>query len=70
MFAPGRTPTSIIDRLNREITQYLKTPEAREQLFKVGAEPVGSAPQELAAWMKADMAVMSKVIKEAGIKPN
>ena len=42
--------------------------EARQQLFNAGMEVVGAAPQELARVMKADMAKMGKVIKQAGIR--
>ena len=70
VFAPARTPVAVIERLNREIVRYVKSAETKEQFFKAGAEPVGNSPEELAAYMKADMALMSKVIKEAGIKVN
>ena len=69
-FAPARTPPAIINRLNAAMVHFLKSPEAKEQLFKAGAEAVASTPQELTAWIKSDTAIMSKVIKEAGIKAN
>jgi tripartite-type tricarboxylate transporter receptor subunit TctC len=37
-------------------------------LFNAGVEVVGSSPDELAAMVKADMARMGKVIKDAGIR--
>ena len=68
IFAPARTPEAIINRLNQEIVRFLRTPKAKEQLLNVGAEVVASSPAELAATLKSEMAKMSKVIKEAGIR--
>jgi len=67
VFVPARTPAKIIGRLNQEIVAVLKRPEARDRLFKIGIEVVGSTPQELAAIMKADMTRMGKVIRDARI---
>jgi tripartite-type tricarboxylate transporter receptor subunit TctC len=67
MFAPANTPAPIIDRLNREYVRVLRSPEMKERLFKMGVEAIHSTPEEFAAFIKADMAKMGKVIKEAGI---
>jgi tripartite-type tricarboxylate transporter receptor subunit TctC len=67
-FAPAKTLPAVITRLNQEIVRYLKSPEARDRILKTGSEAVGSSPDELAAWMKADMGQWGKVIKEANIK--
>jgi tripartite-type tricarboxylate transporter receptor subunit TctC len=67
-FVPAGTPPAIIARLNREIVRFLKTADVRDRLLKVGSEVVASSPEELAAWMKSDMARWGKVIKDGGIK--
>ena len=67
MFAPAGTPAKIIALLNREVLQVLAKAEVKERLFNMGIEPVGSTPAEFAAVIKADMAQMGKVIKDAGI---
>ena len=68
VFAPAKTPAAIINRLNQEIVRVLRTAEAKEQFFKTGSDVVGSSPEELAGWIKADMARWDKVIKDAGIR--
>ena len=68
MWVPAKTPANIISRLNQETVRFLKTTQAQELLLKQGMEPVGGAPEELAATMKSDIARLSKVIKDAGIK--
>jgi tripartite-type tricarboxylate transporter receptor subunit TctC len=70
MFVPAKTPESIINRLNQEIGRFMKTPEARQRFANVGSEAVSSSPEELAATMKAEMARLGKVIKDARIRAN
>jgi tripartite-type tricarboxylate transporter receptor subunit TctC len=67
-FAPAKTPAAVIERINRETVRFLHTQEAKERYLGVGAEPVGSSPEELAAKMKSEMTRMGKVIKDAGIR--
>jgi len=67
-FAPAKTPSAIIDRLNRESVRFLRTDEAKERFLRIGAETVGSSPEELAAKVKSEMARMGKVIRDAGIR--
>jgi tripartite-type tricarboxylate transporter receptor subunit TctC len=40
----------------------------RERFLNIGLEPVGSSPEEFTAYLKADIARWSKLIKEAGIR--
>ena len=42
--------------------------DVKEKFFNVGIETVGSSPAEFAAFIKSDMAIMGKVIKDAGIR--
>ena len=68
MLAPAKTPAAIIKRLNQEVVRVINQADVKEKFFNVGLEVVGSTPEELAAWMSADIALWSKVIKDAGIK--
>jgi tripartite-type tricarboxylate transporter receptor subunit TctC len=68
VYAPARTPDRIIRQLNEVLVAVLNTPEVRERFFNAGVETVGSTPEQLAATMKADIARLRKVIKEAGIR--
>ena len=67
--APAGTPAEIIDRLQKEIVSILRMPESRERLAADGAEVVGSTPDELAAFLKAETAKWINVVKAAGIEP-
>ena len=68
VFAPPRTRPAIVGRLNEEIARVLARPEVKEKFFNAGVETVGSPPEELSAKMKAEMARLGKVIREAGIR--
>ena len=68
ILAPGKTPPSIINRLNQEIRRVLLRPEIKEQFLARGAEVVASTPEQFSAFIKLDIARTGKVIKDAGIK--
>ena len=68
VFAPAKTPDAIIRQLNQAILAVLSQPDVRERFLNVGVEAVGTTPEQLTALIKADIARMSKVIKEAGIR--
>ena len=68
-FAPAKTPAAIITRLNADIVKILGTPEVKDRLGSVGLDPVGSTPQQLAAYVRSETDKWSKIIKQVGIKP-
>jgi len=68
MYAPAGTPADVVDKINRDVARALATPEMRERLAALGAEPMVMTPAEFAAFMRAEMADASKVVKAAGIK--
>jgi tripartite-type tricarboxylate transporter receptor subunit TctC len=68
VFAPAGTPKEIVARLNAEINKLLATPDFREKLAVLGAEPVGGDPERFAAQIRAENAKWAKVIADAGVK--
>jgi tripartite-type tricarboxylate transporter receptor subunit TctC len=68
MFAPARTPASVIERLHAQIADIARQPELRERLSADGSEPIGSTPRELADHLSAEIARWSKLIKAIGLK--
>ena len=69
-FAPAKTPRAIITRLRDEIVTALNKPDVKDRLLASTTEVVGSTPEKFAAEIKADMERGSKVIKQAGIRPD
>lgn len=67
--APQGTPPEVVQRMSREITAVLKDPETRQRLQGAYFNPVGGTPQELAKFMKEELARWKPVIERAGLKP-
>jgi len=68
LVAPARTPGAIMSKLNAELIGALKTPEFRERLAGLGAEPIGTTPQEFATHIRAEVEKMRKAVKAAGVR--
>ena len=68
LYAPAKTPAAIVARLQQDAASFLQTADIRDKLFGAGVETVGATPAEFAAEIRADIARLSKVIKEAGIR--
>ena len=67
LLAPTGTPATIVNKLHQDTMKVLAQPDMRASFTKLGLDPVGSTPGELAAIIKSDIAKWTKVIKEAGI---
>lgn len=61
--APAGTPREIVTRLNREVVTILSMPDVRERLVALGADPVGSSPEQFAQFIKVESAKWGKIIK-------
>lgn len=67
-FVPAGTPASAIAKLNGEINRALKLPDVREKLASVGAEVVGTTPQELEKFVQSESEKFAKLIQASGAK--
>jgi len=68
-FAPAKTPTHIVGRLNHAINAVAKDPATRARLDGLGVEVVDdSTPDSLRNFVPDEIAKWSKVFKAAGIK--
>ena len=65
--APAGTPQPIVAKLQSDIAATLLAPESRASLAAAGAEAVGSRPEELAAFLKSEIAKWGRVVKAAKI---
>jgi tripartite-type tricarboxylate transporter receptor subunit TctC len=70
LYAPAATPPEIVKRLSAEVAIALKRLDVAKRLVDLGAVPIGSSPQELAAFQRAEQAKWAKVIERAHIKPD
>jgi tripartite-type tricarboxylate transporter receptor subunit TctC len=65
---PKGTPQAIVERLNATIMAGLQTRDMQERMARVGYEPEGSTPAQLAAHIKTELARYAKLIKAIGFK--
>ena len=68
VFAPAGTPADLVEKINRDVTRALQTPEAKERLTALGAEAMPMTPAEFRKFVQDEIADSAKVIKAAGIK--
>jgi len=69
LLVPAGTPRAIIDRLHREAVRAVRMQDTRDRFAVEGLEPVGSSPEEFAAYIAKETGKWGKVIKAAGIAP-
>ena len=68
LFAPARTPRDVVTRLHAEVAKALATPEARERLSNIGADPRPMGVDEFDALLKREFVDNENLVKAAGIK--
>jgi len=68
LLGPADLPGEIVAKLNAEVLRALKLPALRDKLTQQGADPVGSTPEEFAAYIKAETIKWEKVVKASGAK--
>jgi tripartite-type tricarboxylate transporter receptor subunit TctC len=68
MFAPGKTPPGIVERLAREVAAAMKRPDVRDGLQRAAFESQSSTPAELGAFLKDQLNVWGTVAREAGLQ--
>lgn len=69
LLAPAGTPRPVIERVRGALLEALADPAVNNRLAGLGAERVGSTPEEHAAFTKSEIAKWMKVTRQAGIKP-
>jgi tripartite-type tricarboxylate transporter receptor subunit TctC len=68
VFAPRGTPADVIARLNRSINDALALPDVRQRLLMAGLDPWQITPQDMNSFIKDDIALWSRLLREAKVK--
>jgi tripartite-type tricarboxylate transporter receptor subunit TctC len=69
ILAPAGTPAAVIEKLNGEINQALKSAELTETLAKLGFEPQIWSPAQYGEFLAQEMQLWPPIVKAAGVKP-
>ncbi|HEY4342440.1 MAG TPA: tripartite tricarboxylate transporter substrate binding protein [Steroidobacteraceae bacterium] len=70
LFAPAKTPVSVLKRLDTEIEVILKKPAIRKSISELGATPGGPAGAKFREFQASEITRWREVIKSAHIKMN
>lgn len=65
---PAKTPREIVIKLNQETLKALALPDVRERLASLGADIVGTSPEETATFFRSELEKYTKVAKAANIR--
>jgi tripartite-type tricarboxylate transporter receptor subunit TctC len=68
LLAPKATPPQIVATLNNAMVKVLRSADARERLAREGLDPVGSSPQDFAAYLQAEARKWAKAVEISGAR--
>lgn len=66
VIAPAGTPPAIMARIHDDVVSVIGMNDVRERFMTQAAEPVGSKPEEYAAYIASEIVKWSKIVKESG----
>ena len=68
LMAPAGTPRPIIDQVRAALIKAMDTPQVRERLLAEGANPESTTPEELAAYIRTEIAKWARAVKASGVR--
>ncbi len=68
VFAPAGTPRDVAEKLNAEVVRIVRLSDIREKLDAMGVEPLGNTQEQMAEWMRREIAKYGPVVRAANIK--
>jgi len=69
LFMPARTPRAIVNRWSQEVRRVAGAPDIQKRLHAIGMDANPTGPEELDTLVKQQMAVVGKLARAAGLKP-
>jgi tripartite-type tricarboxylate transporter receptor subunit TctC len=68
LMAPAGTPPDIVNKISQAIAKAVADPKFARQLTEMGADPLGSTPEEYKAMLARDIATWKEAVEIAGVK--
>jgi len=68
LVAPAKTPHAIVAKINADVLRALKDPDTVGRIGQLGAEIVGSTPEEAARFAAFEARRWSEIIRQIGVK--
>ena len=67
MVAPKGTPRAIVEKLHMAVVAAIKDPTTNKRLVEAGIDPATSTPDQLRAFIAAEVAKWRDVVRKAGV---
>jgi tripartite-type tricarboxylate transporter receptor subunit TctC len=67
LWAPSGTPPAVVQKLNVSINAIVQEPPMREQFARLGMQPAPMKSEEFARFVRAEIDVYKRIVKQAGI---
>ena len=68
LWAPAGTPAAVVQKLNVSINAIVQEPQVREQFARLGMQPAPMKPEEFARFVRGEIDVYKRIVKQAGIE--
>ncbi len=68
VFAPAGTPGGVAARLTAEVARIVRLPDIREKLDAMGVEPLGNTSEQMAEWIRREIARFGPVVRAGNIR--
>jgi tripartite-type tricarboxylate transporter receptor subunit TctC len=69
LWAPAGTPGAVVQKLNAAVNGIVQQPDVREQFAKLGIQPSPMKPEEFARFVRGEIEVYKRIVKQADIQP-
>jgi tripartite-type tricarboxylate transporter receptor subunit TctC len=66
--APAKTPKEVVNRLAKEITRIIRSPEVSKRLVDMGVDPLGGTPEEFGQLIRLETERFGKAVKASGAR--
>jgi tripartite-type tricarboxylate transporter receptor subunit TctC len=67
---PSKTPRAVVEKLHKDITALVESPEVSGQIRKLGCDPLPMSVREFESMIGKELGENAALIKKAGIKAN
>lgn len=68
--APAGTPRPLLNQISKEIARILDLPDVKEWMNAIGYHPQPTTPEEYDKILRAQIEILSKIVRDVGLRPN
>ena len=67
VLAPAGTPKDVLAKLSAEMVKVIQSPDFRQRMAEIGAEPIGNTPEQMARQIKDDTDRYARLVRDAKV---